>query len=108
LAQVKDHLARLQLADLFLDTLPYNAHATACDTLWAGVPIVTCLGDTFPGRVAASVLNAIGLLELATTSLAEYEELAAALALDRDRLAAIKAKLMKNNGHKPRFDTKRL
>jgi predicted O-linked N-acetylglucosamine transferase (SPINDLY family) len=107
LTQAKDHLARLQLADLFLDTRPYNAHATACDALWVGVPVVTCLGNTFPGRVAASVLHAIGLPELVTASLAEYEELAAALALDRDRLATVKAKLMRNRETQPLFDTAR-
>ena len=104
-AQPKDHLARLQLADLFLDTLPYNAHASACDALWAGVPVVTCLGNTFPGRVAASVLHAIGLPELVTKSLAEYENLATALALDPDRLARIKAKLMRKRYTEPLFDT---
>ena len=67
---VADHLARQRQADLFLDTLPYNAHTTACDALWAGVPIVTCLGTTFVGRVAASLLKAVGLDELITHSLA--------------------------------------
>ena len=61
-----EHLARLKLADLFLDTLPYNAHTTASDALWAGLPLLTCRGTTFPGRVAASLLNAIGLPELIT------------------------------------------
>ena len=87
--------------------LPYNAHATACDALWAGVPVVTCLGNTFPGRVAASVLHAIGLPELVTASLAEYERLAATLALDRDRLATIKAKLIRKRDTAPLFDTAR-
>jgi predicted O-linked N-acetylglucosamine transferase (SPINDLY family) len=105
--EAKEHLARLQLADLFLDTLPYNAHASACDALWAGVPVVTCLGNTFPGRVAASLLHAIGLPELATASLAEYENLATALALDRDRLAAINAKLTHKRYTEPLFDTAR-
>jgi protein O-GlcNAc transferase len=107
LPQAKDHLARLQLADLFLDTRPYNAHASACDALWAGVPVVTCLGSTFPGRVAASLLHAIGLPELVTASLAEYENLATALALDPDRLARIKAKLMRTRCTQPLFDTAR-
>ena len=61
------HLARHQLADLFLDTLPYNAHTTCSDALWAGVPVVTCYGNAFPGRVAASLLKAIDLPELVTT-----------------------------------------
>jgi len=64
-----DHLARHRLADLFLDTLPYNAHTTASDALWAGLPLLTCTGSTFPGRVAGSLLHAIGLPELITHSL---------------------------------------
>src|SRR5262249_21005438 len=68
-----DHLARLRLADLFLDTLTYNAHTTASDALWAGVPVLTRLGTTFAGRVAASLLHAIGLPELITDSLQAYE-----------------------------------
>jgi protein O-GlcNAc transferase len=105
LAQSKKHLARLQLADLFLDTRPYNAHATACDALWAGVPVVTCLGDTFPGRVAASLLHAVGLPELITESLDQYERLATTLAQDRERLMQIKAKLKRNRDTKSLFDT---
>ena len=103
----EDHLVRLRLADLFLDTLPYNAHATASDALWAGLPVVTCMGNTFAGRVAASLLRAIGLPELVTSSLAEYEELALVLARDRERLAAIKGKLMRNRNAEPLFDTAR-
>jgi len=68
-----DHLARHRLADLFLNTLPYNAHTTASDALWAGLPVLTCLGETFAGRVAASLLNAIHLPELTTTTLEDYE-----------------------------------
>ena len=68
--KAEDHLARQRQADLFLDTLPYNAHTTACDALWAGVPLVTCLGATFVGRVAASLLKAVGLDELIAQSLA--------------------------------------
>ena len=105
--RTEDHLARLRLADLFLDTLPYNAHATACDALWAGLPLVTCPGNTFAGRVAASLLYAIGLPELVTASLAEYEELARTLAQDPKRLAAIKAKLMRNRHTESLFDTAR-
>jgi len=107
LPQAKDYLARLCLADLVLDTLPYNAHATATDTLSMGTPLVTCAGRAFPGRVAASVLHAAGLPELVTQSLAQYEELARLLATDRDRLAAIKAKLARNHLTAPLFDTKR-
>jgi protein O-GlcNAc transferase len=105
--RTEDHLARLPLADLFLDTLPYNAHATACDALWAGLPVLTCRGKSFPGLVGASLLHAIGLPELVTTSLHEYEQLALALARDRERLAAIKAKLMRNRLTEPLFDTAR-
>jgi predicted O-linked N-acetylglucosamine transferase (SPINDLY family) len=78
--QLEDHLARHRLADLFLDTLPYNAHTTASDALWAGLPVLTCVGSTFAGRVAASLLNAIGLPELITNSLDDYETLALGLA----------------------------
>jgi predicted O-linked N-acetylglucosamine transferase (SPINDLY family) len=102
-----EHLARHRLADLFLDTLPYNAHTTASDALWAGLPVVTCLGTTFAGRVAASLLNAIGLPELITHSLEEYEALALELATNRKRLAGIKSKLAQNRGTYPLFDTDR-
>jgi predicted O-linked N-acetylglucosamine transferase (SPINDLY family) len=102
-----DHLARLRLADLFLDTLPYNAHGTACDALWAGVPVLTCMGKTFAGRVAASLLHAIGLPELVTASLPEYEQTALLLARDPARLSALKAKLMRNRDTAPLFDTAR-
>lgn len=89
-----DHLARHRLADLFLDTLPYNAHTTASDALWAGLPVLTCAGETFAGRVAASLLCAVGLPELVTTSLAEYERLALDLACgDPARLRGIRGRL---------------
>ena len=100
---VADHLARHRRADLFLDTLPYNAHTTASDALWAGLPLVTCQGDTFAGRVAASLLNAIGLPELITASLEEYEALALKLARD----PAMKEKLRRNRDTYPLFDTAR-
>jgi predicted O-linked N-acetylglucosamine transferase (SPINDLY family) len=102
-----DHMARLRLGDLFLDTLPYNAHTSASDALWAGLPVLTCRGDTFPGRVAAGLLHAIGLPELATASLAEYEDLARTLAQDPERLAAIRSKLMRNRDTEALFDTAR-
>ena len=101
------HLARHRLADLFLDTLPYNAHTTASDALWAGLPVLTCAGRTFAGRVAASVLNAAGLPELATNSLAEYEALALKLARDPAALAAIKAKLAGSRETSALFDAAR-
>jgi predicted O-linked N-acetylglucosamine transferase (SPINDLY family) len=101
----EDHLARLRLADLFLDTTPYNAHSTAADALWAGLPLLTYLGSTFPARVAASLLYAIDLPELVTATLEEYEQRALALALDRDMLASIRAKLLRNRLSTPLFDT---
>src|SRR4029077_8975589 len=75
-----EHLARLRAADLFLDTLPYNAHSTAIDALWAGLPVLTCTGHSFAGRVATSLLDALGMSELITNSLQDYEELALRLA----------------------------
>lgn len=101
------HLSRLGLADLFLDTLPYNAHTTASDALWAGLPLVTCMGLSFPARVAASLLQAIGLPELVTHSLEDYEQLALSLALNPDRLASIRAKLARNRTTHALFDTRR-
>jgi len=101
-----DHLARQRLADLFLDTLPYNAHATASDALWAGLPVLTCLGETFAGRVAASLLNAIHLPELVTTTLEDYERLAIELATSPEKLARVKQKLAGNRLTTPLFDTK--
>jgi protein O-GlcNAc transferase len=102
-----DHLARLRLAGLVLDTLPYNAHTTTSDALWMGVPVVTCMGSTFPGRVAASLLHAVGLPELVTASLDDYEALAVALATDCDRMAAVRRKLAANRLTQPLFDTDR-
>jgi protein O-GlcNAc transferase len=99
------HLARHRLADLFLDTLPYNAHTTASDALWTGLPLVTCMGASFDGRVAASLLKTIGLPELVTQNLEEYEALALALARDTARLADIKARLAQNRLSSPLFDT---
>jgi predicted O-linked N-acetylglucosamine transferase (SPINDLY family) len=102
-----DHLARLSLADVFLDTLPYNAHAGACDALWAGVPVLTCAGTTFAGRVAASALFSAGLPELVTDRLDAYEALAFKLAREPELLAAIKAKLARNGATHRLFDTLR-
>ena len=102
-----NHLARLRLADLFLDTLPYNSHTSACDALWSGVPVVTCPGTSFAGRVAASVLLAIGLPELVAGSLDEYENMAAEFARSPPSLAAIKAKIAKHREVYPLFDTMR-
>jgi predicted O-linked N-acetylglucosamine transferase (SPINDLY family) len=102
---VEQHLARHRLADLFLDTLPYNAHTTASDALWMGVPVVTCAGHTFAARVAGSLLRAVGLPELVTDSMAAYEALALGLARDRGRLAALRAHLDAAHGRAPLFDT---
>ncbi len=102
-----DHLARLKLADLALDELPYNAHTTASDALWAGLPLLTCRGTTFPGRVAASLLSAIGLPELITENLADFESRAIALATNKDELAALRVRLAGNRSSMPLFDTAR-
>jgi predicted O-linked N-acetylglucosamine transferase (SPINDLY family) len=102
-----EHLARHRLADLFLDTLPYNAHTTASDALWAGLLVVTCAGETFAGRVAGSLLRAVGLPELVTASLADYESTALALAREPQKLAALKEKLARNLPTAPLFDTAR-
>jgi predicted O-linked N-acetylglucosamine transferase (SPINDLY family) len=104
---IADHIGRQQFADLFLDTLPYNGHATASASLWAGVPVLTCLGKTFPGRVGASLLRAIGLPELVTETLGKYEALGLRLASDHAMLAAIRAKLAQNRRTHPLFDTDR-
>jgi protein O-GlcNAc transferase len=100
-----EHLARHRLADLFLDTLPYNAHTTGSDALWAGLPLLTCRGDTFAGRVGASLLNAVQLPELITTSLDAYEEAAVSLARDPAKLAVIKRKLAEHRLTTALFDT---
>lgn len=100
-----EHLARHRVADLFLDTSPCNAHTTASDALWAGLPVLTCIGDTFAGRVAASLLTAIGLPELITDTLEDYEALAIQLATHPKQLAALKQKLATNRLRYPLFDT---
>jgi predicted O-linked N-acetylglucosamine transferase (SPINDLY family) len=98
------HLARHRLADLFLDTLPYNAHATAADALGAGLPVLTCKGEAFAGRVAASLLNAVDLPELISENLADYEARALELARDAPKLSALKQKLERNLSSAPLFD----
>ncbi|MGA7965355.1 MAG: hypothetical protein WCB49_05645, partial [Gammaproteobacteria bacterium] len=102
-----EHLARHRLADLFLDTLPYNAHTTASDALWAGLPLLTCLGSTFPGRVAASLLQAAGVPELIAPSLDAYQACALRLAREPDQVASLKAKLAQNRDTCPLFDSRR-
>jgi protein O-GlcNAc transferase len=108
LPSAADHLARLRLADLFLDTWPYNAHTTASDALWVGLPVLTRIGQTFAGRVAASLLTAVGLPELIVESTGQFESLAIELACEPARLAALKDKLACSRLASPLFDTKRL
>jgi predicted O-linked N-acetylglucosamine transferase (SPINDLY family) len=100
-----EHLARHNAADLFLDTTPCNAHTTASDALWAGLPLLTCMGETFASRVAASLLNAIGLPELVTETQADYEALAIDLAKTPAKLKALKEKLERNRLTTPLFDS---
>ncbi len=102
-----EHLARHRAAGLFLDTFHYNAHTTASDALWAGLPVLTCVGETFAGRVAASLLNAVGLPELISLSAAQYETLALELATHPEKLASLKTKLARNRLTCPLFDTAR-
>jgi predicted O-linked N-acetylglucosamine transferase (SPINDLY family) len=106
-AELSDHLARHRLADLFLDTLPINAHTTASDSLWAGLPVLTCLGSTFAGRVAGSLLNAVGINGLITQSLADYEALALRLARNPEELALLKADLAQRRLSQPLFNAQR-
>ncbi len=106
LPSIADHLARYKSADLFLDTRPSNAHTTASDCLWAGLPILTQIGESFAGRVASSLLNAVGLSELITTTQEEYEALAVDLGRNPMRLDEIKRKLAANRFTEALFDTK--
>jgi predicted O-linked N-acetylglucosamine transferase (SPINDLY family) len=103
-----EHLGRHRHADLFLDTLPCNAHTTASDALWAGLPVLTCSGGTFAGRVAGSLLTAIGLPELIAESLEEYEQTALALARDPQRLIAQRQKLEITRDASALFDLPKL
>ena len=105
--KLDEHLARHRLADLFLDTLPFNAHTTASDALWAGLPVLTCMGSTFAGRVAGSLLSALDLGELISHDLQHYEALALRLATTPPLLAGIRAKLERNRLSSPLFDTDR-
>ena len=100
-----DHLARHSLADLFVDTLPYNAHTTCSDALWAGLPVLTCEGLSFPARVSASLLRAMGLPELIAKSLKDYEETAIDIAKNPSKLAGIREKVRSNLQTMPLFDT---
>ena len=99
-----EHLARHRLADLFLDTFPVNAHTTASDALWAGCPVLTLAGETFVSRVAGSLLRTVGLPELVTTSLEDYQAMALRLARDPELLAHVRARLEANRKNCPLFD----
>jgi predicted O-linked N-acetylglucosamine transferase (SPINDLY family) len=101
----REYMARFQAADLFLDTLPYNAGTTASDALWSGLPVLTCMGESFAGRVAGSVLTALELPELVTGSQGEYERVAVELGRDEGRLATIRRKLEHNRGRTRLYDT---
>jgi predicted O-linked N-acetylglucosamine transferase (SPINDLY family) len=101
-----EYLARYRVADLFLDTQPYNAGTTASDALRMGLPVLTCIGNSFSSRVAASLLNAVNLPELITTTKEEYESLAIELATDPEKLKIIKDKLVSNLSTAPLYDTK--
>lgn len=101
----EEHLGRLQLADLALDTFPYTSHTTGCDALWAGVPLITLMGDTFVSRVAASLLNTLGLPELVTRNREDYCEVACRLGLDEEARRAVREKLAAARLASPLFDT---
>jgi predicted O-linked N-acetylglucosamine transferase (SPINDLY family) len=100
------HLARIGLADLFLDSLPFNAGATAADALWSGVPVLTCAGEAFAARMAGSLLQAAGLAQLIARDPAEYERRACELAGDPQQLTQLKAKLAELRGSSPLFDSR--
>lgn len=104
---IREHLARIKLADLFLDTLPYNAHTTASDALWAGLPLLTCLGSCFPGRVAGSLLTAIDMTDLIAHSMDAYERMAVTLGRDKDALDALRLRLSSQRTTCALFDTDR-
>ena len=104
LMALAEHMARHRAADLFLDTLPYNVHTTASDALWAGLPVLTCRGETFAGRVAASLLAAARLPDLVTATLEEYESLAIALATSPQRLKRLGQQLAASRHAVPLFD----
>src|SRR5439155_22387602 len=105
--ELDEHLARHRLADLFLDTLPFNAHTTGSDALWAGLPVLTCRGASFAGRVGASLLASVGLPGLVTDSLDEYEAMASRLAADPAPLHSLRDKLNRNRLTQPLFDSDR-
>ena len=101
----EEYMSRIKLADLFIDTLPYNAHSTSSDALRMGVPVLTCIGKSFAGRVTASLLNAVKLPELITTSEEQYESLAIQLAKHPEKLKIITNKLIDNLSKTALYDT---
>lgn len=103
----EEYLSRFQLADLFLDTLPFNGGTTASDALWAGLPVLTCSGRAFASRMAGSLLRTIGLPELITTRLSDYEERAVSLAAEPASLEGLRQRLSENRASSPLFDTPR-
>ena len=103
---ISEHLARHKMADLFIDTFPYTAHTTCSDALWSGLPVITLMGQSFASRVSGSLLNAVGLNELITTTEKDYEDLIIRLATDSNQLKIIKNKLEKNKINQPIFNTK--
>ena len=102
---IEEHLARYKLADLFVDTFNFNAHTTACEALWAGLPVVTKIGNGFAARVAGSLLYAIDCSELITKTKEEYEALILELATNSEKLFKIKEKVLSNRMSKPLFNT---
>ena len=104
LLKLEDHLARYRLADLFLDSSPYNAHTTASDALWAGLPVLSCAGQTFASKVASSLLHAIKIPELSTNTIEDYEKVALNLATDAAKLAELRNRLVQNRHSAPLFD----
>ena len=102
---MSEYLARYRVADLFLDTLPYNAGTSASDALRMGLPVLTCIGNSFASRMAASVINAVNLPELITTTQEQYESLAIELATNPEKLKIIKDKLVNNLPTAPLYDT---
>ena len=102
-----EHLARHRLADLFLDTFPVNAHTTASDALWAGCPVLTLAGQTMVLRMAGSLLRAVGLGELITNNLSDYESLALNLAKNPSKLADLRSRLQTARSTSSLFDTAR-
>ena len=102
---MQEYLARYRVADLFLDTHPYNAGTTASDALRMGLPVLTCIGSSFPSRMAASLLNAVNLPDLITTTQDQYETIAIQLAKNPEKLKIIKDKLVANLPTAPLYDT---